>query len=137
MSTARTRVRQALILIVVAGLAACGSTGEAVGTDDPTDPWRDLRGTLPGSFTALRYNLAYVELWDVRGDWIVVVSPDGTAKQAVGEGPHKVIVKVSYEAEPRAHEVGTGTVVGTSGPTLLIEDPTEPGRPTPPARRGR
>jgi len=137
MSKARTRLRQALVLTLAAGFPACSSTADTAGTDDPADPWRDLRGTLPGSFSALRYNLAFVELWDVRGDWIEVVGPDGTAKQAVGEGPHKVVVKVSYEAEPRAHEVGPGTVVGTSGRVLLIEDPTEAARVTPPARPGR
>ncbi len=123
MSAARHLTRLAVALAVVACLGSCGSTSDARASDDPADPWRDLVGTVPGSFSEVQYNLGFVEFWEVRGDWIDVQSPNGTAKQAIGEGPHKVIVQVSYEAIPRLHEVATGTVVGVSGTGLLIEDP--------------
>lgn len=123
MRAAQHLIRLAVACAVAACLGSCGSTGEAQESADAADPWKDLRGTIPGSFSEVRYNLGFVEFWEVRGDWIDVQSPDGTAKQAIGEGPHKVIVQVSYEAVPRLHEVATGTVVGVSGTGLLIEDP--------------
>ena len=122
MRAAEHLVGLAAALCVTAGLVACGSTEEV---RESAEPWHDRVGTVPGSFSELGYNLSCVATWDVWGSWIEVKSPDGTARKAVGEGPHKVMVQINYEGVPRVHEVGTGTVVGISGPSLLIEDPTE------------
>jgi hypothetical protein len=112
----------AAILCIAAGLASCRSSPPE---PPPGDSWRDQKATLPGSFSAKNYNLGVVVFWEVTGSWADIKTPWGKARKAIGEGPHEVLVQVSFEADPRAHEVGTGAVVGVSGDILMIEDPTE------------
>jgi len=68
------------------------------------------------------YNLAHVTTWSVEGNWSDEEGSTGRIRQAVGDGPWKVLVLLHAETKPREHVVRAGGRVGEWGEDMLMID---------------